>query len=532
MRLTAAALLALLLCALGPVQAGAYVTYATSSGEPPRWMNMPVGWYLDPAGSDDMSFELLHAALERAFQTWSAPACTKLRFEYKGTSSTPKPGALWVTVLESGFSHRTDGALAYAAPQWDSSDVMQNGQIVFNGGDFRWSDTPVTGTGDLSDIVAVATHEIGHTIGLGHSRDREATMFFVGGGMVERSLEEDDVRGLCFLYPKDSFSDGRPCDSCTSDDHCALGRCVPHPWEGGSFCGADCSHDSHCPLGYDCRDSGTGGQCVPSYDHCRQEGENIPFREYCWGHATCASEICLTWGNTAYCSQRCNPSQPGSCPAGGNCVQLMDGSGLCAVRACDPVKDSGCNVGEVCLWYHEPPRSPGADTVAGRCVDGRGGAGPGEACGPEATVGCQPHLSCLAYGEDDTPRCWRDCRMPVGDGCGMNERCIDANDRHSPKRGLCVPRPPKPPTPSADAGGSSGLDTGAGSRDASGGGAGFDRGGSSGSYVDGRAAPAGDALFIPGGGGGGGGCAPGTAPPLAWLLFLLALLPHARKRPE
>jgi MYXO-CTERM domain-containing protein len=528
MRTVIAVAFILLLTTVAATRADAFVTFATSNGEPPRWVTSPVGWHLDPDGSDDMSFEQLHAALERAFQTWSAPACTNLRFEYMGTSQAPKPGYLWITVLESGFSHRTDGALAYAAPQWDSSSAMASGQIVFNGGDFSWSDTAVTGSGNLSDLQAVATHEIGHAIGLGHSRDREATMFFVGGGMVERSLEEDDVRGVCFLYPKESFADGRPCDSCTLDQHCAYGSCVPHPWEGGSFCGADCSHDSHCPLGYGCRDSGGGGQCVPSYDHCRQEGTNIPFREYCWGHDTCSSEICLTWGNTAYCSQRCNPSQADSCPAGGNCVQLQDGSGLCAVRSCDPVKDTGCNVGEVCLWYHEPPRSPGADTVAGRCVDSRGGAGPGEPCGPSAALGCQPHLSCLAYGDDVTPRCRRDCRMPVGDGCRMDERCVDAKDRHSSKRGLCVPRPPKPPVVSKDAGSLPGIDSGAAARDSFG--SSFDRGGAPSYYADGRIAGGADGILVPGGGGGSSGCSPAPAPPSFWLLLALGLLPYARRR--
>ncbi len=55
------------------------------------------------------------------------------------------------------------------------------------------------------DLLSVLTHEVGHFLGMGHSDLSEATMFAVyeGGTTELRSLDPDDVAGICSLYPPD-----------------------------------------------------------------------------------------------------------------------------------------------------------------------------------------------------------------------------------------------------------------------------------------------------------------------------------------
>jgi hypothetical protein len=75
------------------------------------------------------------------------------------------------------------------------------------------------------DLQAIATHEAGHFLGLSHSLVPGATMSaeYTKGDLDYRSLHDDDIAGICAIYPPD-----RDAVDCTS----------PHPAHGFSrYCG-------------------------------------------------------------------------------------------------------------------------------------------------------------------------------------------------------------------------------------------------------------------------------------------------------
>lgn len=53
------------------------------------------------------------------------------------------------------------------------------------------------------DLESVVTHEAGHFLGLAHVEDERATMYPTtrAGQVSQRSLDADDVAGLCAIYP-------------------------------------------------------------------------------------------------------------------------------------------------------------------------------------------------------------------------------------------------------------------------------------------------------------------------------------------
>lgn len=58
------------------------------------------------------------------------------------------------------------------------------------------------GAPGTTDLRTVVVHELGHTMGLAHSADRNAVMWFTAGqGERRRTPNADDVAGLCAVYP-------------------------------------------------------------------------------------------------------------------------------------------------------------------------------------------------------------------------------------------------------------------------------------------------------------------------------------------
>lgn len=80
------------------------------------------------------------------------------------------------------------------------SGALLDTDIVFNA-NRRWSAGGDPGAREV-DLLDVATHEIGHLLGLDHSEDTEATMYSIGpmGSTGRRSLHTDDLEALTAAY--------------------------------------------------------------------------------------------------------------------------------------------------------------------------------------------------------------------------------------------------------------------------------------------------------------------------------------------
>ncbi|MEO8099899.1 MAG: matrixin family metalloprotease [Acidobacteriota bacterium] len=103
------------------------------------------------------------------------------------------------------FRSVVGGALAITLTFGFPGGAITDTDIIFSpsvpdgfGGQVPFS---TTGAANTYDLQAVATHELGHALGAGHSHIMGAVMYPFSGGTLGRTLSDDDVAFLRTAYP-------------------------------------------------------------------------------------------------------------------------------------------------------------------------------------------------------------------------------------------------------------------------------------------------------------------------------------------
>lgn len=214
------------------------------------FLTNPVAWpsraptlTLHEGGSDDLNEADALNAIRTAFATWTQPACTNVAPSIAGTTTATladgdgesvvawresdwaglgySPAEIAVTHME--YAQRT-------STEWD----LAGGDIALNGENYTWVLEGGMPSSEFVDVQSILTHEGGHFLGLMHACEIDGThgapicpalvpataptMWPGYFGQLERTLERDDVDGICFLYPGPTVADGGvPADASTDD---------------------------------------------------------------------------------------------------------------------------------------------------------------------------------------------------------------------------------------------------------------------------------------------------------------------------
>ncbi len=213
------------LAAMSAVPSSAYLKFGyTIAGQSVvlRWPEgRPVPYAVGTRGAAGVSANEFREAVARAFATWEAVPTSSIHFAQTGVSDREPSDNDGVTLL--AFANRPEldrtlGATSYTVDV--VSGTLLEADVFFNAA-FPWSVSP-GGQAGRFDLESIATHEIGHLLGLGHSALGEtelvgsgrrvlsagAVMFpiaFSPGNIDGRRVQPDDIAGVSDIYPDDGF---------------------------------------------------------------------------------------------------------------------------------------------------------------------------------------------------------------------------------------------------------------------------------------------------------------------------------------
>jgi hypothetical protein len=187
----------------------------SSNGNALHWpspSSIPI--VINATGSDDISDGSHFTALRNAISAWNHAGGSAAHL-VEDTSPSQEARTDWQSsdihmmffdeANGSGYFPLGSGTVALT-PVWFQSDgTITDADVLFDGSMFEFTTDGHIGRFDVQDV---ATHELGHFLGLDHSGCAGASLYpYVDPAMLlHRSLSLDDVHGARDMYPSQGFA--------------------------------------------------------------------------------------------------------------------------------------------------------------------------------------------------------------------------------------------------------------------------------------------------------------------------------------
>ena len=164
-----------------------------------------------------------------AVKIWNNVATSRVKISYNGSTTSTVTGNPTTVYCEPNFQGVTGADQNYvpaAALPTPSGNYVATGLLYLN---VSGGSANISGF-DRSLLLVIIAHEVGHILGLGHSQDPNALMYYNASAKTHLALAQDDIDGVSYLYPRNELGQDKMMG-------CGLVTTVgsPRPPSGGMF---------------------------------------------------------------------------------------------------------------------------------------------------------------------------------------------------------------------------------------------------------------------------------------------------------
>jgi len=206
------------------------------------WRNACVSYSINDAASRSISYEEAQRVIDDAFAAWVNVTCAN---GYPVGIAASNIGSVACGEVKYNQDSANQNLIVFRDDGWPYSDpnsTLGLTTVTFNAetGEIYDADMEInTSARNLStsdrvpangfDLASVVTHEVGHFFGLAHATNPRATMYasYKPGSTALRDLDDDDIDGICSIYPDGATRIVSP--EVSADEVVTADACDPNP---------------------------------------------------------------------------------------------------------------------------------------------------------------------------------------------------------------------------------------------------------------------------------------------------------------